>query len=1178
MPSNNSSHITSDREKKQQRKFKRYAVNLNGVCHMDGGVVIACEIKDVCLSGMYIVLKQPLSNTTKQPEPGETIILDCLLPNADTVQTLKISAQIVRYYDKGVGIVFRNPNPGVLNALNRFIQSVASTPHSPQGPVVKQALTDNNIIQINNQCHALIVNYAEKLLVSVIKSINESAVIAARDAGSNTEQTRYFDTINLINKNNNSLISTVTDHIRNSLLNHKDSNTTTPGYSDSTHELSIMDETNFELWLSTKNIINQTKTEHTNCIKDLAAYLSTLFDERITIENNPYGPELFVLAYNEALNTLDLEHDMILFCNTVFSHVLSDSYPRLCNAVTELLINNSIHSTARIKQPIAPQAAQPEKPDSPIEPDIINKPTQPAQAKYNAEKPPASAAESISAAETTRQGTNGSDLNIYGLVQELQRIKRQINPPKTGIENCSPTGNSVNPDSASNALEYSTDELIQALSSINLKENNHNNSINENINLQALTLSALNNKGAATHKQIGLKDSTVMNVTSSLFESLLKDMLVTESVRKWIHKLEIPILKLALKDESIFVNKDHVARQVLNKVSLLEGYTSDSTPGSQSAVCKKVDKLLNRITENIESDPNIFDQALTEVDSLIKIQNSAYRDNVLDVINTCNNEFNANPDNQTRAPVNQNVNQWQPWHKQASRLKSGDWLYFSHPDNTSERLRLAWIAPPRDEFVFVNLKGIKTCSLGFDQLALRLRDSTIIALDAGDDPALDRAQHSMLDKMHKQLIYDSTHDPLTGLINRMEFERILDSHIKNQDNAATKDTLCYIDIAQFGIINSTYGYEAGDKLLVDITELLLRSLNGKGTLARANGGAYTLLLTKRTATEARNIISQQIDLIRDFRFSWDNKDLSISLNIGMIPITDFEGIASDLIRSAEKCCHTSKESGENTIHVFQRAVGAENLHNNIIQYVLEMEETIANHNVELLCQRIAPTSTAPETKPHHSEIIIRVRDDAGNMLPTQDFILAAEHHHRITTLDRWVIASTINWMEENKEKMADIGGFAINLSGRSLNEPSFLQYVLDIVKHAEIPSEWICFEITETTDINSLSDTSEFITRIKETGCHFSLDDFSSGLSSYTYLKNLPVDYLKIDGSFVKNMHENPEDYAVVKSISDIGHFMGKKVIAEFVENESIMEKLREIGVDFAQGYLIQKPVPLLDQ
>ena len=564
---------------------------------------------------------------------------------------------------------------------------------------------------------------------------------------------------------------------------------------------------------------------------------------------------------------------------------------------------------------------------------------------------------------------------------------------------------------------------------------------------------------------------------------------------------------------------------------------------------------------------------------MVTIQDMAYGENIQEVIQACNEEYALIKKNREDNPVKVPADdyQWQPWEKQARRLNVGDWLLFSNTSSSSQRLRLAWISENLDFFVFVNLKGIKEIALDLVELSLRLRDSTAIVIESADEPALDRAQHSMLDRLHKQLIFESTHDQLTGLINRREFERVLNTKLSRLEHQQCQLVLCYLDIAQFNIINSSYGYEAGDKLLMEFTDILLRTLNGQGLLARVGGDTYTLLLDSTTAAEARTIIQLQIDTLKNYRFQWQDSNLSISLNIGLVPINDFNANAAELLRTAEISCRTAKEKGSNQIHIYQRDDQAMVFQQHVIQQVLQIGNTIQGDNIELRCQRIAPIQTDDINQPYHSEILIGVKDDKGKVIPTQDFILAAEHYHRITAVDRWVVSSTLGWMAKHHDLMPAIGGLAINLSGRSINDESFLTYVLDQIEKSGVPTEWICFEITETSGIANLSDATVFIDKLKDTGCHFSLDDFGSGLSSYAYLKNLPVDYLKIDGAFVKEMHKNETDYAVVKSICEIGHFMGKKIIAEFVENDEILALLKEIGVDYAQGYGIEMPKLLND-
>jgi len=1189
---------SSDRD--QQRKFKRYAVNLNGVCHLANGTDIGCEIKDVCLSGMYIVFSR-LSNDQNYTSPatGENIELECFFPTPKSIQTININAKIVRLYEKGVGIVFNNPKPATLNTLNTYIRSLLSdnlnTQFNTDQPTTH--LTAIKPLELVANCHTLIKTFAPTLINKFIGSFSKESVSAASEASNNTEQNIYFDAANMIINNSALLSTTFLNSVQAQLQTNTITSTDKKSDYSSHYELSIMGDESFEQWLAVKNIINQAQTDHVDIINELNLRLSMLFGEQITTDNNPFGPNLYAQAFNDSLKSINLDHKMNLFCDAAFSKVLSILFGGICDDLNKLLNDNGINPVRPPRKMHADNADKPAQTTrEPVEPCTgqnvtantqnhhITVSDEPGRNKNVSENTDNSNSASSHAtyipAHHSASPNTDKQHNIYQLFNDLKQIKAQIAPKYNGGVGINTAGNTTtNLGDTQPVEEFSIDEIVNALSSLQLEKVADTGNFSQQKDLGTRTLLALkgDSESSNTNKMIGARNSNVINVTTNLFESLLQDMLVADSVRDWINKLEIPILKLALKDDSIFTDKNHIARQVLNKISQLEGYTQLPGLGIQNAVCNKIEKLLDRVTQDIDTNPGIFKEALKEVNTLIKVQNTAYDENVLDVINACNKEYAANTKiaNNSESPVDRKT--WHPWEKQAYRLNVGAWLYFSDPSNNGQRLRLAWVSRNRDRFVFVNLKGIKEQTLSFEQLSRRLRDSSIIVLESADDMALDRAQHNMLDKMHKQLIFESTHDQLTGLINRREFERLLEARLSQQNSIIYQDALCFLEIDQFDIINSTYGYDAGDKLFIDFSALLLRSLNGKGTLARVNGNAYALLVENHTAAEARELIKQHLEILKEFRFTWEDNNITVSLSIGMVPITDFEAVPSELLQIAEKCCHTSKEKGGNHIDVYQRNDQTEEMHNSIMQYVLQIDDTIANNNIELLCQKIAPVQAGDKKIAHHSEIIIRVRDNKGNFIPTQDFILAAEHHHRITTLDRWVIASTLKWMAANKEQMEIIGGFAINLSGRSLNDESFLEYVLDQVTQSQVPTEWICFEITETADIDSLSDASEFINKIKETGCHFSLDDFGSGLSSYAYLKSLPVDYLKIDGAFVKNMHENPEDYAVVKSICEIGHFMGKRIIAEFVENEMILDKLREIGVDYAQGYHIQKPTPLIN-
>jgi EAL domain-containing protein (putative c-di-GMP-specific phosphodiesterase class I) len=291
-------------------------------------------------------------------------------------------------------------------------------------------------------------------------------------------------------------------------------------------------------------------------------------------------------------------------------------------------------------------------------------------------------------------------------------------------------------------------------------------------------------------------------------------------------------------------------------------------------------------------------------------------------------------------------------------------------------------------------------------------------------------------------------------------------------------------------------------------------------------------------------------------------------------VTDEMESVSAVLRGADTACYAAKEAGRDRLQVYESDDSEMERRSGIMEFVSQIDKALKEDRFELNCQKIDPINKASGNRPHY-EILLTVLDENDNPMPPQDFIIAAETYNRMGAIDRWVIKNSFQWIASNILKLEDFGAFSINVSGNSLTEDDFMEFVLEQFNETRLPTSKICFEITETAAIGNLDDVVEFMEKLKVIGVEFSLDDFGTGLSSYSYLRNLPVDYLKIDGVFVKDIKTNPSDYAVVKSINEIGHFMGKKTIAEYVEDDEVLEILREIGVDFAQGFGIEKKMPI---
>jgi diguanylate cyclase (GGDEF)-like protein/PAS domain S-box-containing protein len=426
-------------------------------------------------------------------------------------------------------------------------------------------------------------------------------------------------------------------------------------------------------------------------------------------------------------------------------------------------------------------------------------------------------------------------------------------------------------------------------------------------------------------------------------------------------------------------------------------------------------------------------------------------------------------------------------------------------------------------------------------------------------------------KLAQEISYQASHDALTSLLNRREFELRLRSLISNAVDEHRQHALLYLDLDQFKVVNDTSGHSAGDELLRQLTFIMQAKIRDADMLARLGGDEFGVLLGNCPIDQAEHVAEELIEAVKSFHFCWGDKNFTIGASIGMVAITDESQDWASLLSNADTACYIAKEKGRNRVQVYHdQDVDLAQRHNEM-HWVGRITKAFEDKRFLLYYQPITPTM-AESTEPFHFEVLVRMLDEEGQIIVPGVFIPAAERYNLMTTLDRWVINNTLNWLTAHKTTPMVC---AINLSGHSIGDERFLDFVVKLIKEASVPPNHICFEITETAAIANLTRAIHFIRELKILGCRFSLDDFGSGLSSFAYLKNLPVDYLKIDGGFVKDMDHNDTNCAMVEAINSIGHTMKILTIAEFVENQAILNKLAGIGIDYAQGYGIARPAPL---
>ncbi len=424
--------------------------------------------------------------------------------------------------------------------------------------------------------------------------------------------------------------------------------------------------------------------------------------------------------------------------------------------------------------------------------------------------------------------------------------------------------------------------------------------------------------------------------------------------------------------------------------------------------------------------------------------------------------------------------------------------------------------------------------------------------------------------LSSQLSWHASHDVLTGLCNRREFERHIAHalHVSKQDDHA--HALLYVDLDRFKLVNDTAGHAAGDALLQILANLLQQKMRESDVLARLGGDELGVLLGYCQLDQARLIAEEIRQLVKDFRFVWDAHSFEIGASIGMVEISADSKSVSDLLIAADEACCMAKDGGRNRIHVYSESDATLARRHGEMMWVPRLNDAIEQDGFALYAMPITPLQGNRQA---HEEILLRLKDGAGDVIRPDRFIPAAERYHMMPTLDRWVIRAVCRHIADGAAADAPEHGpppmFSVNLSGPSMNDDTLHQFIIDQFVDNGVDPARICFEITETAAVRNLPKAQDLMARLKLLGCRFSLDDFGSGLSSFGYLKSLPVDFLKIDGSFIRGIAQNPVHRAMVEAIHKVGQLIGIQTIAEFVEDAVTLDVINNIGIDFAQGYAV---------
>lgn len=508
----------------------------------------------------------------------------------------------------------------------------------------------------------------------------------------------------------------------------------------------------------------------------------------------------------------------------------------------------------------------------------------------------------------------------------------------------------------------------------------------------------------------------------------------------------------------------------------------------------------------------------------------------------------------------------QRWINRVHRLQVGDWLRYQDDPSDPQHMRLVWIGRNQSRFVFVNHQGMKVVEMELMRLAEQMQQGVVVPDPTFNQPLVDESIDRMVKHVYDQLSWASTHDELTGLLGRREFERVLLQRVEHRELTG-EWVLAQLDLRQFRLLNDTAGFEAGDQIIRQVADLIRGTVTEDQNAARLPGDAYVLLLP---AADAEATLYTLIHRIEALEPAFDGRTYHISASAGVVANPDLLLGPETWLRAVAEACVQSKKRGFGRVHWQQLDASDQSQREQIAARIAGLEN-LDEERLMLRCQKIIPIHSNAQL-PTQYEVLISMYDDRGQLVSGADFVRMAERYQRMQAVDRWVVGHMLDWLRDHPTAFQADAGVCIKLSGHSLNDEDLLEFIYERLGQRDAPLERMWFEITEAAGIQNMASVAEFMEEVRELGCRFCLGNFGAGPSSYQCMRSLPVTMIKIDPGFVRDIVRSETDQAMVRSMVELAHFMGREVIAPQVEEKAALETLRSLGVDYAQGFAIEKP------
>lgn len=1242
---------------RERRSSPRQPIKLAAQIDLGTGESWPCQIADFCAEGLFVrystETSRKLDRVFATETPSELIIR---FRGLDGARRHELHVGVVRRIDGAMGVHFSRPNPQAVDAMLQLCGGSRTQDRS------SLRAPSDRIQFVLHQSAKAVTQYIEPLMDACFVKMVEALKLAAQKAANDQQANEYMDASGQIQARQRVIWHQMSKSLESPLK------PTPKGFPGS--ELSVVDKGEFEDWLTIRVMVTKADTLYRGDLLQLKLRLDKLGIANATGHHNPLGPSLVCEAFHHGLNQLKAPREVEKVCLKVFEQTVLQQLGPLYKELNDILIRHGVLPDLDLSKYLSEQSGTKSEPVEPPK----KKPDASLKTPV-AETSAGSEATAKAAAHRRKPSRLGSE--FQGYAQAAQTAFATVRNLLTTLSASRVARGDPEPlPFAPNARPLSSGELQRELQQLQVEVPESGEAVAP---LRERVVEKVRESGDT---RLDEEQQSTLDVVDRFFRSVVESPKLSEYAQQRMRQLEVPVLKVVMRDPGFFDDQDSPVRGVMNRLAQLGVKGGRINP----VVQRRVDELIQRITTDFEQDTGVFEQTVQELDTLIDRQNLVYRRNVervtaaaegaqkvaeskkavaevldqrlggrkvpraivslldggwrdllsltwirqgpdsqlwqdyLSVIDSLlafaddpNSSINLPellrviqdglasissnhmPSSQIRDELKQFLvrgpdqspelvevpsarpekpstvqlsereqRSLQRWINRAQQLRTGDWLRDQEKPDEPQYIRLVWIARGFSRFVFVNHQGMRVVELELEALARQMRKGIIVPDNQYERPLVDESIDRMVRKVYDQLSWASTHDELTGLLGRREFERMLDQQLARQED---ERSLVRLDLRRFRLLNDTAGYQAGDETLKRVADILREHVGDGMPVARLAGNEFAMLVPSENAVTAAEGL---VKAIEQAEFSFEGRTYRLSASVGVVPTLPALVSAERWLRASEQALGAARQKGHGKVSEYTLDAGDQARQEQIAAKVASLSN-LNEERMLLRCQKIIPLHQGAGMAAQY-EVLISMYDDEGTLITGRDFVRMAERYDRMQAVDRWVVGHMLDWLREQAPDPRHFGGVCINLSGYSMNDQSLLEFIYEKLSEKDAPIERLWFELTEASAITDVQSVADFILEMKELGCRFCLGNFGSGPSSFEFMRSLPVDLIKIDSAFTGQVASSETDRAMVRSMVDMAHYMNREVIASQVESRDVLDMLRQLGVDYAQGFVVEKP------